>query len=235
MTKKDAVSTITDSEYKIMAPESSKVMSVIKDNSAGAPISRFDLDKLTIPQSGATSWQVAEPTGVVSMPEVEAIIVKAHNTRAFWLDSKSMGSPPDCSSNDGVNGYGEPGGFCLDCPNSQWKSDENELGQACKIMRTMYLLRPDSYLPTVLNVPPTSYRNIHKFFTSLSSRGKHYSEYVVGLKLESTQSQGGFKYSRIIPTVKRELTDDEKAVIENYIKTFAESIEQKVDASEFAG
>lgn len=59
--------------------------------------------------------------------EIHAVFLDGKNSRAYYAsayDPKSAKAgtlnPPDCKSNDGIEGVGNPGGKCATCPLSQW-------------------------------------------------------------------------------------------------------------------
>ena len=76
-------------------------------------------------------------------PTLTGVILFNHASCAYWPegDEYSDDVPPLCSSVDGKQGYGEPGGVCEACALSQFGSASNGRGKACKNMRVLYLLR----------------------------------------------------------------------------------------------
>lgn len=231
------------SEYAIMKPEATQAAEIFRNNLAGGTITRFDLEKIKVPTGGETSWIIQDAAGKRVVEEFEGIIIKAHNTRAYWKpvinqetgeEKEVMGEPPDCSSNDGVNGLGTPGGPCFGCPNAEWGTGKHGRGQACKLMRTIYILQSGSFLPAVINTPPSSYQNMQRYFTSLSAKMKRYSDVITGFTLEKDTNPDGIEYARIVPVMKQVLDEEEKAVVEAFIKSFVGAIEQKVDTSDYS-
>ncbi len=230
----------TNQELAIMKPEAKEMQEVFRENLAGGTISRFDLETIKIPSGGDTKWVIEDADGTKMMDNFTGIIVKAHNTRAYWkpdIDDEGnekdvMGEPPDCASDDGMTGSGSPGGECSVCKWSQWDTGKKGRGQACKLMRTLFILKPSSYLPAVMNCPPSSYPTMHKYFTSLTTKGHRYSDVVTEFALEGDKNPDGFKYAKVIPTVSRVLTTDEHEIMKSFIGNFVSAIQKKVDTSD---
>lgn len=225
----------------IMKPEAKEIQDIFRENLAGGTINRFDLEAIKIPTGGDTKWQIEGADGTKMESSFQGIIVKAHNTRAYWKPTVNddgsekdvLGEPPDCASDDGVTGRGSPGGDCMSCKWSQWDTGKKGRGQACKLMRTLFILKPESYLPAVMNCPPSSYPTMHKYFTSLSTKGLRYSDVVTEFGLEGDKSADGFKFAKVIPTVARILTQDEDSVVNDFKGNFVGSIQKKVDTSDY--
>ena len=121
--------------------------------------------------------------------------------RAYWDKPLEPGTvtPPACSSPDGIKGTGDPGGLCHLCPMSKFGSDprEGSNGQACKEKQMLFLLRPDSILPLVVQAPSTSIRNVFDYTMSLANDQEMPFHHVyTELTLEKVGS-GGLEYSKV--------------------------------------
>ena len=101
--------------------------------------------RIKIPAGGVLQFEL--PTGDPQQPDysptLTGVILFNHAICAYWPegDEYSDDVPPLCSSVDGKQGYGEPGGVCEACALSQFGSASNGRGKACKNMRVLYLLR----------------------------------------------------------------------------------------------
>jgi hypothetical protein len=159
-----------------------------------------DLDRVHIPAGGGQVWEIPTLEGSDAAKEIEGVIVHHNQARAYWRQSfeeSGGGTPPDCSSRDGYDGIGDPGGDCAKCPFAQFGSGNEETNsQACKQMTIVYMMRPDSILPMAVALPPTSIKPARAYLLRLASRGIRPHEVVTRIKLESAQSGSGIKYSK---------------------------------------
>ena len=87
--------------------------------------------RIKIPAGGVLQFEL--PTGDPQHPDysptLTGVILFNHASCAYWPegDEYSDDVPPLCSSVDGKQGYGEPGGVCETCALSQFGS---EIGRA---------------------------------------------------------------------------------------------------------
>jgi hypothetical protein len=189
-------------------------------------LSPFDLDRIKVPAGGGISWEVETLEGTTSVKDLDGVIIYWKDNRAYWRNKFSgENSPPDCYSDDGRFGFGNPGGECSECPNSQFGSaidekGEHQKGQACKAMRMIFVIGKDSVLPSVITVPPTSLKSIKQYFLRLASKGVPYYGVVSRFNLEKAKSGAGVTYSRIIPSVASTLNREQIAAM----KSMSESL-----------
>jgi hypothetical protein len=142
------------------------LMPTTADLSVNGTLERGDLDRVHVPLGGSTTWQVPGINGTESVSELDGIILGYQDQRAFWRGSPeegTPGAPPDCASPDTVNGVGDPGGLCCNCPFAQFGSGSTGRGQACRLTRELLFARPQDRLPFIVSVPPSSLRNVRKF------------------------------------------------------------------------
>ena len=128
---------------------------LVEDNIGGGSVNPTSFDRVRVPSGGAKTWEVPNldaKDGVESAREINGIILFWHDTRTYWQEAYTGEMrQPDCSSPDGVTGYGDPGGSCDMCPLSQWGSDPHGgRGQACKAQRIIYILRPNELMPMAI-------------------------------------------------------------------------------------
>lgn len=123
--------------------------------------------RIKIPAGGVLQFEL--PTGDPQHPDysptLTGVILFNHASCAYWPegDEYSDDVPPLCSSVDGKQGYGEPGGVCETCALSQFGSAANGRGKACKNMRVLYLLRSGEFMPLAINLSPTSISPFREF------------------------------------------------------------------------
>ena len=205
-------------------------VAAIQQNTGNGGLGFSDLDRIKVPAGGGTSFAVPGLSGEKDEKEIEGVVIGWNDTRSYWeSEFEGASQPPDCSSIDGLVGVGNPGGRCSACPMSQFGSAEKGDGQACKNMRVMFVLGTDGLLPLVLTAPPTSLRNMKKFFLRLASAGKSYNHVVTKFHLEKTKSGGGISYSQVHASMVRELTPDEIQASDDYSRKISPSMKRVVN------
>ena len=206
-------------EYAITRADEAR--EAVQENLRGQTITAYDLDAVRMPAGGGTAWEVPTLDGSEeSVKELAGVIVHFQDQRKYWekdMEESGGSSPPDCYSDDGVTGRGSPGGKCNVCPLSEFKSAKDGRGQACRQVRVVYLARPGDLLPLVLNVPPTSLKNIKQYFLRLASRGIKFFEVETVIGLEKVKGDSGITYSRATFKGPRRLSKEDLASVRTYI------------------
>lgn len=205
--------------YAIFQPDASDIGELIAENVGPTGISQFDLDRVTIPAGGGKRWAIPTVDGEESLTELVGIPILFRDGRVCWLEPFEVsggGKPPDCVSQDGIIGVGNPGGKCATCPYAQWGSDpRGGPGQACKQIRHVYHMMHESVLPLVLCLPPTSIAACRRFFLRLAGRQIPYWSVVVSITLKEAMSKAGIKYSQADMSLVRQLSTEERNRIAN--------------------
>jgi len=189
----------TIDKYAIMNPDTN-VVDVINLNLGGESLSIGDLDHIKTPVAGSLMWSLPSTAGEENVKEFEAIIIHSQIQRTFWASEFSGGgSPPDCFSNDATTGIGDPGGQCSKCPNNEYGSSKggSGRGKACSTKRIMFIVRPNSLLPTILRVPVGSLKNSRKYLQGLSSENKRFFSVVTKIGLEKDKNQDQIEFSKM--------------------------------------
>lgn len=203
---------VQSSEYVALVPvEDGISLGQIVEINQGGHIDPSILDRVRVPAGGGTAWEVPTISGETeSVKELKGIIVGAKDSRLYF-SKKYDGSndPPDCFSDDGITGVGDPGGNCAECPLSKFGSGGER--PRCAQRKLILLLRSDSVLPIVLNLPPSSLREVERYFMRLSAQRKTFFQVETTFKLEKDKSGDGIVYSRAIPVFSRFLTPEESA------------------------
>lgn len=198
--------------YALLEFNPGEIRDIIRDNIGAGGFQVSDLPRIKVPTGGATQWEVPTLDGEPEYQKaIEGVIVLHRDTRAYWLKQESTdGSPPDCSSPDGFEGQGNPGGDCTRCPLAQFGSGRDGR-QACKAMRQLFIIRPSDILPVVLNVPPGSLKTFRRYLTALiSSRTSVYSV-VTRLTLHREKSGAGQEFAQIDAAVAAHLLPEDAA------------------------
>lgn len=188
-------------EYAIFKRPVEEMKEVMAANLGGQGFSAFDLDRIKVPGGGGTFWTINTLEGEEQARAVEGIILHWRDVRRYYrqgLEETGGGSPPDCYSDDCVNGIGLPGGPCVQCPKAQWGSDpKGSKGQACKVRRMLFVLRPGSTLPDLIDVPTGSLQNCKKYFQRLAAACIPYYAVVTRLTLAPMKNDRGVPYAEI--------------------------------------
>lgn len=226
------VALIPQSDYMVLCSTPTEIREVIAENIGGDSINLGDLDRVKIPSGGGKFWEIPDidaEGGVISARELEGIIIYKKKSRVWFENPEPQeGAQPDCFSDDNEHGVcasaelkaGGIGGLCADCPLSQFGSDpKGGGGQACKQMEQLFIVRKNSYLPLMLNLPPTSLKPMKKFLLRLASSGIPYSSVIVKMTLAEASNDSGQKYSVVEPVMVRRLTDQERPIVQALAET----------------
>ncbi len=228
--------------YAIIKADAKQLGEVVRANLGGQNLTEFDLERVKVPGGGGLTWEIGDDE---SSKVLEGIIVHWRDGCAYWeesFDSSGGGTPPDCSSQDGLTGIGNPGGICGKCPFNEFGSGKDAKGKptrgkACKNFRVLFMMRPEELLPLAVIVPPTSLREVRKYFLRLASRAIPYYSLVTQLTLEKTKSEQGIAYARIKAAPSTRLSDKEQAAIRSYSEDIASAFTAPivVESREVAG
>lgn len=179
---------------------------------------KLELPQLKIPSAGSTFFEIDEEP----IKEIQGVIV-LHGPRHVYFDKDFEGdaTPPRCSSRDGIQGIwnideqaenedGESTGEveirnCAECPYSEFGSDKNGRGKACKEKHQLYILLSGKPLPFSLMLPVSSVNVLNSYATSLFNKGKFLNEVLTSFTLEKATNKTGIVYSKIVMKKVRDL------------------------------
>ena len=204
-------------DFRITRFRPTEIAEVLKENFGSEKLDRFALTHIKLPSGGGLSWTVPTLEGPKPMEVVEGVILSHQKNRAYWRESFAStggGSPPDCSSLDAEVGRGDPGGPCHACPFQEWGSavdDKGEPsdGQACRLVRVIYLLRPASIMPSVIPIPPSSLKAFNAYSMMLTDENHTISSVVTKFGLAQDKNKKGILYSKVKLSVGKVLTKQE--------------------------
>ena len=219
MTAQTALAKYEFDKYAIKHSEPGIVAEILRENLDGGSISAFDFDTVKVPSGqGVAQWSIPTIDGEVASPTVEGVIVYKRTVRSYWVAAVEDGgsSPPDCASQDGVIGVGNPGGFCDHCPMGAFGSAPNGRSQACKANLLLFMVQQDSLLPTLVKVPPSSLKNLRQYMMRLASAPAPFYGVVTSLGLEKTKNATGIAYFKIVPTMRYRLNGDDLTRMRTY-------------------
>lgn len=176
----------------------SDIADIVREN-LGGQLSISDLDRIKIPAGGGQSWMIRTLDGEQEVKKVDGVIVYFGYQNAYWdktIDETGGGDPPVCFARDGAYGVGNPGGTCLTCPYNQFGSDDRGgKGKACKNMAVLFVLQPNTVLPVVFMLPPTSVKVVRKYMANLAVAGLRYFQVQSSFTLEKAKNEKGTAYS----------------------------------------
>jgi hypothetical protein len=210
--------------------DAANLREVVADNLLGQGMSAFDLQRIKVAAGGSPTFTVSDAlAGDTMLPKFEGVIVAQQRPRAYWKTQDPSGSPPDCSSADGLLGEGDNGidegrRRCEDCPQSKFGTavragGELGRGQACKQTARLFVLRMDqreSIFPSMLGVPPGSLKALHKYLAALTGQNVPYWAAVHSFEVTQEKNEDGIKYGQVKVGFVRRLNSDETAAVRSY-------------------
>lgn len=205
-------------DYAIAKAGLDNLPALLRENIGPGGIDATDLDRVGMPAGGGLQWMVPTLDGEKPSDSIEGVIISWRLIRLYWaksIDQGGAGNPPDCISHDAMVGIGKPGGDCSACPFAQFgsaagKNDKPGRGQACKMVRQLFIMRQGDILPLVVNLPPSSLKAIKKYFLRLTMNGKRFHDVVTRLTLDRTKNNDGIAYSLVNPSLAGELDEAAK-------------------------
>lgn len=223
MSKSKEVAIVSKDNFPAVNMDKERLGMLMQENIGDDEFTKFDLDKITVPSGGLTVWSVQTLEGKKNVEELVGVIVGEQKGRAYWKNSSQPdGTPPDCSSEDGIIGTGDPGGYCQTCPFNEFKSHENGRAKACGEKTSLFVLLPGNILPVVVQVPPKSRTNLKKYKGRLINGNNLVHEIATRFTLKETKDNG-MTYSVIEFEMAEKLPAEMADAIANYRRSFMEA------------
>jgi len=237
MTKKETKELVPiDLSNYALATTDVNIGELVSNNIGGESITFKDLERIQIPTGGGTFWTVKDVNGEEGeVKSIEGVILMTKMVRSYWKDEYTGGgTPPDCSSEDCINGSGNPGGKCLECHFNQFKTknDGKGHGKACAERRLVFMLTEGSLLPIVISVPPTSLENAKKYLIDLATKPPYVkmSHVVTEIALSRDKSRDGIDYSKVIFKQAGLLDDQAKGRVDEYLNGIMPTLDNAASA-----
>lgn len=189
---------------------------------------QMSFQRIKIPSGGNLVFEI--PTDDPENPNyektIEGVLIFHHDANAYWPEDSEYdeNTAPLCSSVDGKQGIGEPGGSCVMCAMNQYGTAAEGRGKACKNMRMLYLLQSGECVPIQISLPPTSLKPFKNFVNQaflLRRRPSYGSVIQIGLRKENT---GGNDYSVATFRLVENFEGEQLAQIRSYAEGFKEQI-----------
>src|SRR3990172_8442732 len=167
--KKTETEALEKTKFAMIETSTADIAKIVEEN-LGEKISITDLPRIKVPTGGGTSWELPSlGNDSEASKTFTGIIVYSRPARSLFLSNELDNSPPDCYSDDGIVGHGNPGGDCASCFynkfGSKGKNPETTLvtqlgvsrgAKGCANKRALFILRENELLPTVLVLPVMS-------------------------------------------------------------------------------
>lgn len=199
---------------------------------------RLSFRKVKIPGGGALQFEIPgdDPENPDYVKYLEGVVLYNHASCAYWSGGSEYddNTPPLCSSMDGKQGYGTPGGACAACPFNQYGTATDSKGnptkgKACKNMRQLYILRSGEYMPIQLSLPPTSLSNFNEFMNNVFvNRRRPTWASVVQIGLKRVEN-GANTYSVATFRKLQDFVGEEIPPIKAYAANFREQLRQTLE------
>lgn len=196
------LATIDASQYAIVQAGGMANLAILRENLGDDQLDVTDMDRVGMPAGGGLQWEIPTLNGEESAKSIEGVIVAHKLIRLYWskdIDEGGAGNPPDCFSHDSHEGVGTPGGQCHRCLLAQWGSAKNGegRGQACKLVRQLFVMRQGDILPIAVNLPPSSLQAAKQYLLKLALRGRKFHSVITKFTLERDSNTDGITYSKV--------------------------------------
>ncbi|MGM5482333.1 MAG: hypothetical protein ACQESF_02620 [Nanobdellota archaeon] len=170
-------------------------------NLGGESLRMSDLDRIKLPSGGGKSFSVESDGEQEDVKEITGVIIKARTIRTYWKESieeAGGGNPPDCASDDGITGWGDPGGDCTKCSLGKFTKDEDGKQDIpeCSEKRILFIKRDEDLFPSIFILPPTSLKVFRQYMVKLAKKGKAANNVITKITLTVDQNPKGIKYSK---------------------------------------
>lgn len=165
--------------YDVVAEGVDAIRSIIQANVGDmSNLNEFSLPRAINGSGSSNRFEIpglGDESEMVS--EIEGIIVFHTPARAYFeksYEETGGGEQPDCRSNDGIHGVGDPGGLCPKCQLAQFtkNSDGTTERPRCDLMKRLFILRPGEIMPTMFNAKAGNVGQCERYMFNLSVKGR---------------------------------------------------------------
>ena len=173
----------------------------------------FSIDRIRMPAGGRTGFVLppkenGDPNEVT---EISGVVIFTHPVNVYYVNPyANENNTPSCSSEDGIHGYGNPGGDCRECPFNRFGS--NGRGKLCSNRRMLYILPEGELFPIMLSLPTASLRGYSDYVKYLIMKGRRPSAVVTTITIKNVINRNGDMYPQVVFALDRMLSEEEQKV-----------------------
>ena len=178
----------------VLAISEPSALASVTESFTAEQFSVYNLPKISVPRE-SVKFLLDTEDGEQAVAELRGVILDTKSRRAYWKAAygSTAGASPDCQSNDCVTGIGNPGGACVACPWNQFGTASMGSGKACREKRVLFFLPEGAFVPSVIELPPSSIKPWQDFKLALMARGSNPSRVITSISLEK-MGKGGKTY-----------------------------------------
>ena len=222
------------SSYKFMTLDGKKLKRAIESNLGNDGFNVRSLPQVKIPTGGITTWTIPSSSGEIESKTFNGVIIHWNETREKYKGKFGEAGAekfPNCVSNDGKTGIGDPGGDCKICPFAQFGSrSDGKPGQECGLKRNLFIINQTSLMPIVVRLSVMSIKPADKYALNLLCEDGDPLEHVLTqFSLIKAKNPGGQDYSQVVLKKVSSLSTEEIARVEHfqsfYDKLFGQRLE----------
>lgn len=187
--------------WTVMTLDPDEIRDIVSEALGTSKLKVSDLSAVHIPTGGNTQFKLQTSSGEVNSPSYCGVIIHVKTiTRKYDIPMGEEGASPipDCWSDDGVTGHGKYaeacGGDCSRCPFSQFGSGKNG-SRACKPHLLLFVLTPNSLLPSVVYLSSMSIKPYETYRNLLLGEGKAPSSVITEIALRVEKNSAKLDYS----------------------------------------
>jgi hypothetical protein len=198
------------------------IMGAVSTALGNKPITPDILTTVGIPAGGGIHFMIPTSTNPEGDPvkEITGVILKSVWERVYWpksLQDGGAGEEPQCSSEDGLVGVGEPGGDCPTCSLSKPGSSGGRAA-ACKQYQNLMILQTGKkLLPIIVRLPIMSQFPYEDYIGMLLGDFQFPNKVVTSIQLEQTTNKDNVTYSRATFANAGEMTEGDIARVGEYV------------------
>lgn len=148
----------------------------IQDNMA--LVENFKIQRIKVTTDGAETVE-----GEVPVMSFIGNIIHAKRVNAFYAkgyNPKVKAERPTCASSDGIKPDKEIQSpqhvTCRGCPKAEFGTSVMGAGKACRNLRPLYVVLPETTIPKQLQITPTSLANFSRYMIEIAGRTLNYKK-----------------------------------------------------------
>jgi hypothetical protein len=234
-------------DYSIVTMAHDELREIVSENIGEGGLSVHDLDRVTVPAGGVTTWTIPGVEGEREEKAIEGIIVYKKPRRQMWLKKMEDGGAgrPNCvgrqilvglstvwkgfgiqvdkddPTTGGRDGDGNLGPYdCDTCPHNLFGSGPGGRGKKCKNEMDLFVLLPDAVLPIVVKCSPASLKKLDEYMKGLTKRRLAYWGVTTRISLNrvaADKNTGRPAYSEIVFELVEPVPAEHKPRLKQYI------------------